>query len=117
MYPVNPEGTQVILGSMNMGYISDTARNRTHNLFRPKRYLSPTLSKLSTSPLKDYVNDQYMSRIEYYNIKPIILSLPANTFQLWLCGYLSSIIDPVSVHINEHGAVSVSPWYSKSSQV
>ena len=22
---------------MNMGYISDTARNRTHNLFRPKR--------------------------------------------------------------------------------
>ena len=37
MYPVNPEGTQVIVGSMNMGYISDTARNRTHNLFRPKR--------------------------------------------------------------------------------
>ena len=37
MYPKNPEGTQVILGSMNMGYISDTARNRTHNLFRPKR--------------------------------------------------------------------------------
>ena len=32
-----PEGTQVIVGSMNMGYISDTARNRTHNLFRPKR--------------------------------------------------------------------------------
>ena len=36
MYPENPEGTQVIVGSMNMGYISDTARNRTHNLFRPK---------------------------------------------------------------------------------
>ena len=33
----NPEGTQVIVGSMNMGYISDTARNRTHNLFRPKQ--------------------------------------------------------------------------------
>ena len=30
-------GTQVIVGSMNMGYISDTARNRTHKLFRPKR--------------------------------------------------------------------------------
>ena len=27
MYPENPEGTQVIVGSMNMGYISDTARN------------------------------------------------------------------------------------------
>ena len=37
MYPENPEGTQVIVGSMNMGYISDTARNRTHNLFRPRR--------------------------------------------------------------------------------
>ena len=37
MYPENPKGTQVIVGSMNMGYISDTARNRTHNLFRPKR--------------------------------------------------------------------------------
>ena len=36
MYPENPEGTQVIVGSMNMGYISDTDRNRTHNLFRPK---------------------------------------------------------------------------------
>ena len=35
MYPENPEGTQVIVGSMNMGYISDTARNRTHNLFVP----------------------------------------------------------------------------------
>ena len=31
-----PRGTQVIVGSMNMGYITDTARNRTHNLFRPK---------------------------------------------------------------------------------
>ena len=37
MYPKNPEGTRVIVGSMNMEYISDTARNRTHNLFRPKR--------------------------------------------------------------------------------
>ena len=35
MYPENLEGTQVIVGSMNMGYISDTARNRTHNLIGP----------------------------------------------------------------------------------
>ena len=34
---MNPEETQVIVGSTNMGYISDTARNRTPNLFRPKR--------------------------------------------------------------------------------
>ena len=37
MYQENPEETQVIVGSLNMGYISDSARNRTHNLFRPKR--------------------------------------------------------------------------------
>ena len=33
MYPDNPEETQVIVGSMNMGYISDTAMNQTHNPF------------------------------------------------------------------------------------
>ena len=37
MYPEDHEETQVIVGSMNMGYISGTARNRTHNLFRTKR--------------------------------------------------------------------------------
>ena len=37
MYPENHERTQVIVGSMNMWYISDTARNQTHNLFCPKR--------------------------------------------------------------------------------
>ena len=41
MYPENPEGTQVIVGSVNMGYISHTARNRTHDLFRPKREPTP----------------------------------------------------------------------------
>ena len=37
MYPEISERTQVIVGSMNMGYISDTARNRTHNLLCPMR--------------------------------------------------------------------------------
>ena len=36
MYPENPEVTQVIVGSMHMGYTSDTAWDRTHNLFRRK---------------------------------------------------------------------------------
>ena len=36
-----PEGTQVIVGSTNMGYISDTARNRIRNVFRPKLELIP----------------------------------------------------------------------------
>ena len=31
------EPRRVIVGSMNMGYISDTVRNRTHNLIRHKR--------------------------------------------------------------------------------
>ena len=29
MYPESPEGTQVIVGSMNMRYISDTAMNQS----------------------------------------------------------------------------------------
>ena len=35
MYPENPEKSQV--DSINMGYISVTARNRTRNLFHPKQ--------------------------------------------------------------------------------
>ena len=34
MYPENLEGTQVIVGSIYMGYVSDTARIRTSNPFR-----------------------------------------------------------------------------------
>ena len=30
-----PMGPGVIVGSMNLGYVSDTARNRTHNLCAP----------------------------------------------------------------------------------
>ena len=36
-YPENPKWNQVIVGSMNIGYVCDTARNRTLYLFRPKR--------------------------------------------------------------------------------
>ena len=44
MYPENPEGT-VIVGSGNMGYISATARNRTHNLVPSgSRYHSATVT-------------------------------------------------------------------------
>ena len=56
MYPENPEGTQVIVGSMNMGYISDTARNRTHNLFRPKR--EPIPLGHSDLLIWDYLSDE-----------------------------------------------------------
>ena len=36
MYPENPEGTRVIVGSMNMEYVSDTVKTRSHNLHVPK---------------------------------------------------------------------------------
>ena len=36
MYPENPEGTQEIVGSVNMGSVSDTTRNQTRNLFHLK---------------------------------------------------------------------------------
>ena len=50
MYQENPEGTQVILGSMNIGYISDTAMNRTHNLAVPSQAgADPTIPQLRTS--------------------------------------------------------------------
>ena len=56
MYPENSEGTQVIVGSMNMGYISDTARNRTHNLFRPKREPMPLGHSDGIEALRNSVN-------------------------------------------------------------
>ena len=63
MYPENPEGTQVIVGSMNMGYISDTARNRTHNLFRPKR--EPIPLGHSDGYICGTLRNLYMSEFDY----------------------------------------------------
>ena len=37
----NSKGTRVIVGSMNMGYVSDTARTQTYNLFGLKRVQIP----------------------------------------------------------------------------
>ena len=59
---MNPEGTQVIVGSMNMGYISDTARNRTHNLFRPIAGADTTIATVTDS----------------YSIKSIMVQLFVN---------------------------------------
>ena len=36
LYSENPKGTQVIVVFMNKGYVSDTARTQTRNLFRSK---------------------------------------------------------------------------------
>ena len=52
--PRDPEGTQVIVGSVNMEYISDTTRNRTHNLFRPKREPIPLCHSDGASPAVYY---------------------------------------------------------------
>ena len=48
MYLENSEGTLVFVGSMNMGYISDTARNRAHNL-----------SHINREPIQLGHNDDY----------------------------------------------------------
>ena len=54
MYPENPERTQVIVGSMNMGYISEvagqnvTGQNVTDKMSRTKCYVDKmTLDKMS----------------------------------------------------------------------
>ena len=41
MYPENPEGTRVIVGSVNMGYVFDTTRTQTRNLICLKHTWSP----------------------------------------------------------------------------
>ena len=62
MYPENPEGTQVIRSRLNEHgiyiYISDTAMNRTHNLFRPKPISltdTPALRRLRSATRGDLI--------------------------------------------------------------
>ena len=75
MYPENPEGTQIIVGSMNMGYISDTARNRTHNLLRPKRESIP-LGHSDGHDRELLPSDKYFEIIAacYQNLLDIVLT-------------------------------------------
>ena len=49
---------------MNMGYISDTARNRTHNLFRPKR-----------EPIPLGHSDEFWRDYVFYSFKYILIDL------------------------------------------
>ena len=81
MYPENPEETQVIVGSMNMEYISDTARNRTHNLFRPTRepiLLGHSDGQLQCIPGKffptasDIISESKMDHFSNVNILAVI---------------------------------------------
>ena len=74
MYPENPEETQVIVGSMNMGYISDTDRNRTHNLFRTKREPiqighSDGLQKQKENNLENIRFSNLNFKIQYFHLK------------------------------------------------
>ena len=73
MYPENPEGTQFIVGSMNMEYISDNARNRTHNLFRPKREPIPLGHSDGTvvisSPAGFYMRFYFYNVMQYYVVQ------------------------------------------------
>ena len=50
MYPENPEGTQVIVGSMNMGYIYPTLPGIELTTFRPGR------EPMTQGQLLDHIN-------------------------------------------------------------
>ena len=79
MYPENPEGTQVIVGSMNMGYISDTARNRTHNLFRPKRKLITITNNNDTNDDHDDDDNDDDDNDGWFSKKYIFFQIPLLT--------------------------------------
>ena len=74
--PREPEGIQVIVGSMNMGYIFDTAENRTHNLFRPKREPIP----LGHSD--GYRTDRFLKKRYYIQIEPNRYTNPTASWRI-----------------------------------
>ena len=86
MYPENPEGTQVIVSSMNMGYISDIARNRTHNLFHPKREPIPL----------DHIAICHTSLHNFITGKLSFLSFDNNLPLIKAYSYSRTIIDLIS---------------------
>ena len=71
MYPENPEGTQVIVILMNMGYISDPARNRAHNLFRPKQEQIP-LGHICLMLIAEHKVGQMLEQIALTLIEPMV---------------------------------------------
>ena len=89
MYPENPEGTQVIVGSMNMRYISDTARNQTHNLFHPKWEPIP-LGHSDRLSLQTIALDFLLQISRFYFLDLILLSnhLFTSNLQPWWSLYI-----------------------------
>ena len=118
MYPENPEGTQVIVGSMNMGYISDTVRNRTHNLFCSKRKSIPlghSDSHLTSVTPTSRISTYKKSGIRTLHRKPSVtlpiweLSNLVNIRQLSIHGNLKQVFSGI---IRE-GAVAHSPFWAE----
>ena len=114
MYPENPEGTQVIVGSMNMGYISDTARNRTHNLFRPKREPIPLGHSMLPFSTRDH-NFEFIKPI--YKNNWLLNKLSncrdnANPQESWFGPHgrekLSTHLEPY-LHVEVSGKAGISP--------
>ena len=99
MYPENPEGTQVIVGSMNMGYISDTARNWTHNLFRPKREPIPLchsdgqfwVAGCSTSHQPARIREETLESGNLFSSIWISISVPYY-FKHWITTYVRTYV-------------------------
>ena len=59
---------------MNMGYISDTARNRTHNLFRPKREPIPLGHKDGQTVIDDVIVDEFVD-VVYVSLLMLFMKL------------------------------------------
>ena len=106
----NPEGTQVIVGSMNMGYISDTARNRTHNLFRPMRepiplghtfcfWISVFYCDLHSIRYINFIDIDFGFILEYINLWTLTIG-PAFISSLRLVPLPSSLLSSYCIYFS-----------------
>ena len=113
MYPENPEETQVIVGSMNMGYISDTARNRTHNLFVPSQAGADTTmpqwrSKINEYYIYDMVKNTTGRGVFLFPIcSSTLLFAPTSCHRWWTAGTTcSTSTNRTSNSLDDHAAAA-----------
>ena len=84
---------QVFVGSKNMGYISDTVRNRIHNLFRPKYEPIPLSHSDGQAPAVEKQcsrSDTHRTALARRSTKSNIHIVRARTsMPPWVCSALS----------------------------
>ena len=89
MYPENSEGTRVIVGSMNMEYVSDTARTRTCNLFSLKCVQIPLAH---SDEVRAMSAKQTIYTLSYRGLLPDTASSTCSKAQSRLVKYLEECI-------------------------